>query len=88
MALSRPRPRTIQASCFQTFVNAMVMTQGGPSDATLFAVLNIYRNAFEYFNMGYASALAWELFVIMIGFTFAQFYFSKRWVYYETGEDK
>lgn len=71
---------------FQSFVNAMVMTQGGPEDATLFAVLNIYRNAFEYFNMGYASALAWELFVIMVGFTFAQFYLANRWVYYETGE--
>ncbi|MFN8439448.1 MAG: sugar ABC transporter permease [Caldilineaceae bacterium] len=71
---------------FQSFVNAMVMTQGGPQDATLFAVLNIYRNAFEYFNMGYASALAWELFVLMVGFTFAQFYLANRWVYYETGE--
>ncbi len=71
---------------FQSFVNAMVMTQGGPEDATLFAVLNVYRNAFENFNMGYASALAWELFVIMVGFTFAQFYISNRWVYYETGE--
>lgn len=71
---------------FQSFVNAMVMTQGGPEDATLFAVLNVYRNAFENFNMGYASALAWELFIIMVGFTFAQFYISNRWVYYETGE--
>ncbi|MFN8488219.1 MAG: sugar ABC transporter permease [Caldilineaceae bacterium] len=71
---------------FQSFVNAMVMTQGGPEDATLFAVLNVYRNAFENFNMGYASALAWELCIIMVGFTFAQFYISNRWVYYETGE--
>jgi multiple sugar transport system permease protein len=70
---------------FQIFVPALLMTQGGPQDATLFAVLNIYRNGFEYFNMGYASALAWEFFVIIIGFTVAQFYLSKRWVYYEIG---
>lgn len=68
---------------FQTFVPAMIMTEGGPQDATLFVVLNIYRNAFQYFNMGYASALAWELFVIVVGFTLAQFYLSNRWVYYE-----
>ena len=70
---------------FQTFVPAMIITEGGPQDATLFVVLNIYRNAFQYFNMGYASALAWELFVIVVGFTLAQFYLSNRWVYYEEG---
>jgi multiple sugar transport system permease protein len=68
---------------FQSFANAMIMTQGGPEDATLFAVMYIYRNAFQYFNMGYAAALAWEFFVIMIGFTVAQFYLANRWVYYE-----
>lgn len=68
---------------FQSFANAMIMTQGGPEDATLFAVMYIYRNAFQYFNMGYAAALAWEFFVIMIGFTIAQFYLANRWVYYE-----
>jgi multiple sugar transport system permease protein len=69
---------------FQSFVPAMLMTEGGPQNATLFVVLNIYRNAFDYFNMGYASALAWELFVIIVGFTIAQFYVSRRWVYYGT----
>jgi multiple sugar transport system permease protein len=69
---------------FQIFAPAMLMTSGGPQNATLFAVLNIYRNAFEYYNMGYASALAWELFLIVIGFTITQFYVSRRWVYYET----
>jgi len=68
---------------FQTFVPAMIMTEGGPENATLFVVLNIYRHAFEYFHMGYASAMAWELFVIVVGFTIAQFYLSRRWVYYE-----
>ncbi len=68
---------------FQTFIPAMIMTDGGPENATLFAVLNIYRQGFNYFNMGYAAALAWELFIIVVGFTIAQFYLSQRWVYYE-----
>lgn len=68
---------------FQTFVPALIMTDGGPERATLFAVLNIYRQGFNYFNMGYSAALSWELFVIVVGFTIAQFVISKRWVYYE-----
>lgn len=68
---------------FQTFVPAMIMTQGGPENSTLFSVLYIYRQGFVNFNMGYASALAWEFFIIIMGFTIAQFYISKRWVYYE-----
>ena len=68
---------------FQTFIPAKIMTNGGPQNATLFAVLNIYRNGFEYFNMGYAAALAWEFFIIIVGFTIAQFYVSNKWVYYE-----
>jgi multiple sugar transport system permease protein len=68
---------------FQTFVPALIMTDGGPQKSTLFAVLNIYRQGFQYFNMGYAAALAWEFFVIVVGFTIAQFYISQRWVYYE-----
>ncbi|MBI5303262.1 MAG: sugar ABC transporter permease [Chloroflexi bacterium] len=68
---------------FQTFVPSLIMTDGGPQNETLFVVLNIYRNGFQFFNMGYASALAWELFVIVVGFTIAQFYVSNKWVYYE-----
>jgi multiple sugar transport system permease protein len=68
---------------FQSFVPALIMTDGGPENATLFAVLNIYRQGFNYFNMGYAAALAWEFFIIVVGFTIAQFYLSQRWVYYE-----
>lgn len=69
---------------FQSFIPAKVMTNGGPENSTLFAVLNIYRQGFEFYNMGYASALAWEFFIIVIGFTIAQFYVSNRWVYYES----
>jgi len=68
---------------FQTFIPAMIMTDGGPERATLFSVLYIYRQGFNYFNMGFAAALSWELFVIIIGFTIAQFVISRRWVYYE-----
>lgn len=71
------------ANSFQIFIPALLMTQGGPQDATLFSVLYIYRQGFEYFNMGYAATLAWELFIIVVGFTIAQFYLSRRWVYYE-----
>lgn len=68
---------------FQMFIPALIMTDGGPENATLFAVLNIYRQGFQYFNMGYAAALAWEFFIIVVGFTIAQFFISQRWVYYE-----
>ena len=67
---------------FQIFVPALIMTDGGPENATLFAVLNIYREGFQFFNMGYAAALSWELFVIVIGFTIAQFGIGQKWVYY------
>ena len=69
---------------FQSFVPAMIMTDGGPQNATLFAVLNIYRQGFEYFNVGYAAALSWEFFVIIVAFTIVQFVMSRRWVYYES----
>lgn len=68
---------------FQTFIPAKIMTDGGPENATLFVVLNIWQQGFQFFNMGYAAALSWELFVIIVGFTIAQFYLSNRWVYYE-----
>jgi len=68
---------------FQVFTQAYVMTQGGPSNASLFYVLYLYRNAFEYFKMGYASALAWLLFFIILILTSAVFKSSPMWVYYE-----
>lgn len=68
---------------FQTFIPAKIMTEGGPENSTLFAVLNIYNEGFKFFNMGYAAALAWEFFLIVLAFTLIQFYMSKRWVYYE-----
>jgi multiple sugar transport system permease protein len=68
---------------FQVFTAALVATEGGPGYATLFVLLHIYFNAFRFFRMGYASALAWVLFLIIMGFTILQFWLASRWVYYE-----
>lgn len=68
---------------FQIFSSAYIMTDGGPQNRTLFYVLYLYRNGFKYFQMGYASALAWVLFLIVLLVTLLQFRLSKRWVYYE-----
>ncbi len=69
---------------FQIFTQVYVMTQGqgGPADSTLVLVLYIYQKAFKFHQMGYASALAWILFIIILIATLLQFKFSK-WVYYE-----
>jgi ABC-type sugar transport system permease subunit len=67
------------------FTTAWVATQGGPSYATWFFALHIYTQAFQYFRLGYGSALAWVLTVIILFFTFIQVQFSRRWVHYEGG---
>lgn len=68
---------------FQVFTQAYVMTQGGPNNATLFYVLYLYRVAFQYHQMGYASAMAWLLFLLVLVCTLFVFRSSARWVYYE-----
>ena len=68
---------------FQTFTSAYVMTQGGPANASLFYVLYLYNNAFKFFKMGYASALAWLLFAVILVFTLLIIRSSSAWVYYE-----
>lgn len=67
---------------FQVFVNAYVMTNGGPANATLVYVLYLYQQGFQFLHMGYASALAWVLFLIIVAFTVVIFR-SAGWVYYE-----
>ncbi|SRR5581483_7468084 len=67
----------------QAFVLILVMTNGGPANASLVYGLYIYREAFQYFNMGYASALAWVLFILIMVITLFQLSLAKRWVYYE-----
>ncbi|MEN6478294.1 MAG: sugar ABC transporter permease [Anaerolineales bacterium] len=68
---------------FQYFTNAYVMTDGGPNYATWFYNLYLYRNAFYYSKMGYASALAWVLFLFVLVLTLLIFRSSAAWVYYE-----
>ncbi len=71
---------------FQTFTQALLMTDGGPNDSTLFFAYHMWRSGFLSLRMGYASALAWVLFVVVLIFTVAQLKMSK-WVYYE-GESR
>jgi multiple sugar transport system permease protein len=70
---------------FQIFTTAYVLTQGGPNNATLTMVLYIYRLGFQLFHFGYASALAWVLFAIIMVFTLIVVRSSALWVYYEGG---
>jgi multiple sugar transport system permease protein len=70
-------------AAFQVFGFVFIATDGGPANASLMYVLLIYRHAFENYRMGYASALAWVLFVIVLIFTLLQFSLAKMWVYYE-----
>ena len=70
----------------QTFIQAYIMTQGGPNNASLFYVLYLYRKAFQESDMGYASALAWVLFVLIAVLSFFVLKTSDRWVYYEGGK--
>ena len=72
---------------FQVFSAGYLMTGGGPGHATLFYVLYLYNNAFRWFKMGYASALAWVLFVIVMVLTVVTIRSSSAWVYY-SGELK
>jgi multiple sugar transport system permease protein len=67
----------------QVFSQAFIMTQGGPVNSTLFFAYHLFNHAFRYLNMGYASALAWGLLVIVLVLTVLQFKISNRWVHYE-----
>lgn len=71
---------------FQIFNEAYIMTEGGPNNSTLFYVYYLYRTAFTDTKMGYASALAWVLFIVILLITSILFLTSKRWVYYEGGK--
>ncbi len=66
----------------QVFTTAFIATEGGPGRATWFFALHIYSNAFQYFDMGYASTLAWILFLVLLVFTLIQLRLSDQWVYY------
>ena len=69
---------------FKVFSSAWVATGGGPNYASYFYVLHLFTEAFTYLNMGYASALAWYLFLIIMIFTLLQLRLARTWVYYES----
>lgn len=77
--------QTINA--FQEFTGAFIITNGGPMKATYLMSLLIYDNAFRFFKMGYASALSWILFIIIIAITLILFKTSNKWTHYEDKEE-
>lgn len=82
---------TSTIGAFQIFQEAYVMTEngsGGPGNSLLFYNLHMWNNAFEVFNMGYASAMAWLLFIIVMILTAVNMKLGKRWVHYEGGDGK
>ena len=70
-------------AAFRMFELPLVMTQGGPINATMFYALYLYLSAFKFLKMGYAAALAWVLFIIIMIVTGLQLKLARRWVYYE-----
>lgn len=73
---------------FQVFTESYVMTKGGPLNSTLFYNLYLYTKAFDDFDMGYASALAWLLLLFTLVVTLIQFRAGKQWVYYESQPER
>ncbi|MET3543539.1 multiple sugar transport system permease protein [Paenibacillus favisporus] len=73
---------------FQYFTQAFVMTNGGPLNSTLFYNLYLYNKAFVNYEMGYASALSWILFAIILFFTLIVIRSSSMWVYYNGDDDR
>ena len=68
---------------FQYFTEAYIMTQGGPEDSTHFYALYLFERAWRYLDMGYASAMAWVLFLVIMAITGLLFWTQRRWVHYE-----
>jgi multiple sugar transport system permease protein len=67
---------------FQYFTQAFIMTSGGPEDSTMFYALYLFNRAWRYMDMGYASAMAWILFAIVVAFTAALFKTQSKWVHF------
>jgi len=74
-------------NALQVFTQAYIMTSGGPNNATLFVILYLYQNAFVYQRMGFASALAWVVFTLILVLTLLIYRSSTSWVFYE-GESR
>ena len=74
-------------NAFQDFTGAFVITNGGPLNSTYIFALKLYDEAFTYYKMGYACALSWVLFLLILAFTAMFFRFSEAVTYYEDGGD-
>ncbi|WP_105614712.1 carbohydrate ABC transporter permease [Vallitalea okinawensis] len=74
-------------NCLQEYTSAAIITNGGPMKSTYLYGMLLYDNAFKFFKMGYASALSWVLFAIILIFTFILFKKSSMWVHYGDGGD-
>lgn len=74
-------------NALQNFTSAFVVTNGGPMKGTYVMGMKLYTDAFSYFQMGYASAQSWVLFMIILALTAILFLTSGAWVYYEDGGD-
>jgi len=74
-------------NAFQSFTQAFIVSggTGGPADSTMFYTLYLYQKGFKNFEMGYASAMAWMLLMIIAGFTAVNFFAARFWVFY--GDD-
>lgn len=70
-------------SALRVFTSAYVATGGGPAYSTWFYTFHLFKQAFQFFNMGYASALGWLFFLLLLGLTYIQFRNQARWVHYE-----
>ncbi len=68
---------------FQVFDSIFVLTGGGPGDATRSVVMYIYQQAFQRLDFGYAAAISWTLFLVIMAVTLVQFWGGRRWVHYE-----
>lgn len=68
---------------YQVFDQAFILTEGGPGYSTTTIVNYVYNYAFQFFKMGYASAIAWILFLIVFTLTVIQFVLQRRWVHYD-----
>jgi len=73
-------------SSLQVFAEPFVLTQGGPNNSTLLLSVYLYQNAFQYLKMGYASAIAWVAFGVILIFTLLVFRSMPMWVHTEADE--
>lgn len=79
---------TTLIAAFQQLSLALLLTNGGPVNSTNFLAIYIYNTAFRYFDMGYASAMSWLMFIFMLTLTAVVMRFSTTFVFYETAQAK